>query len=183
VVLLALAITGRTAEAPPSSALALAEVSAAEILSEKEVGPIPPPQDPLYDEFLKEFKSLRGNQGRRRYLAGQVLGAAAEHHVDPDLLFALIAAESSFDSKAVSPKGARGLGQMMFATARVVAPTVVRRVEDLHDVPRNLYATALHLRQLLDEHGGDPRMTLRIYYAGPKGRYGKGLGWDVQPGR
>jgi len=65
VVLLALAITGRTAEAPPSSALALAEVSAAEILSEKEVGPIPPPQDPLYDEFLKEFKSLRGNQGRR----------------------------------------------------------------------------------------------------------------------
>jgi soluble lytic murein transglycosylase-like protein len=156
----------------------LAEASAAEILYEKEAGPIPPPQDPLYDEFLKEFKSLRGNEGHRRYLAGQVLAAAAEHYIDADLLFALIAAESNFDSNAVSSKGARGLGQMMFATARAVAPTIVRRAADLHDVPRNLYATALHLRQLLDEHDGDLRAALRTYYAGPKSRYGKRLGWD-----
>jgi soluble lytic murein transglycosylase-like protein len=177
-VLLVFTISGRTAEAPLSSAMPQAEASAAEILYEKEVGPIPPPQDRLYDEFLKEFKPLRGNEGRRRYLAGQVLAAAAEHYLDPDLLFALIAAESNFDGNAVSSKGARGLGQMMFATARAVAPAVVRRVEDLHDVPRNLYATALHLRQLLDEHGGDLRAALRTYYAGPKSRYGKRLDWD-----
>jgi len=177
VVLLALVITGRTAEAPLSGAMPLAEASAAEILYEKEVGPILPPQDLLYDEFLKEFKPLRGNAGRRRYLTGQVLAAAAEHYVDADLLFALIAAESSFDSNAVSSKGARGLGQMMFTTARAVAPGVVRRVEDLHDVPRNLYAAALHLRQLLDEHGGDLRAALRTYYAGPKSRYSKRLDW------
>ena len=177
VVLLALAISGRTAEAPLSSTMPLAEASAAEILHEKEVEPTPLPQDPQYDELLKEFRSLRGNEGRRRYLVGQVLTAAAEHYVDPDLLFALIAAESSFDGNAVSSKGARGLGQMMFATARAVAPAVVRRVEDLHDDPRNLYATALHLRLLLDGHGGDLRAALRTYYAGPKSRYGKRLDW------
>ena len=178
VVLLVFAISGRTAEAPLSRAMPLAEASAAEIPYETEVGPIPLPQDRMYDEFLNEFKPLRGNAVRRRYLTGQVLAAAAQHYVDADLLFALIAAESSFDSDAVSSKGARGLGQMMFATARAVAPGVVRRVEDLHDVPRNLYATALHLRQLLDEHGGDLRAALRTYYAGVKGGNGKIRDWD-----
>ncbi len=177
-VLLVFTISGCTAEAPLSSAMPLAEASAAEILYEKEVGPIPLPQDRMYDEFLNEFKPLRGNAARRRYLTGQVLAAAAEHYVDADLLFALIAAESSFDSNAVSSKGARGLGQMLFTTARAAAPGVIRRVDDLHDVPRNLYATALHLRQLLDEHGGDLRAALRTYYAGPKSRFGKRLDWD-----
>jgi soluble lytic murein transglycosylase-like protein len=55
---------------------------------------------------------------------------------------------------------------------------VVRWVEDLHDVPRNLYATARHLRQLLDEHGGDLRTALRTYYAGVKGGNGKIRDWD-----
>jgi soluble lytic murein transglycosylase-like protein len=66
----------------------------------------------------------------------------------------------------------------MFATARAVAPALILRVEDLHDVPRNLYATALHLRHLLVEHGGDLRAALRVYYAGPRSRYGKGSDWD-----
>jgi len=177
-VALGVAITGRTAEVPLPSAMLLVEASAAEVRNGGKVGLLPDVQDPLYDEFLNEFKPLRGNTARRRYLTGQVLAAAAEHYVDADLLFALIAAESSFDSNAVSSKGARGLGQMMFTTARAVAPGVIRRVEDLHDVPRNLYATALLLRQLLDEHGGDLRAALRTYYAGPKSRYGKRLDWD-----
>jgi soluble lytic murein transglycosylase-like protein len=175
---LAVAIPGRTAEAPLASAVRLVEASAAGIPQREEAALLPDLQDRMYDEFLNEFKPLRGNTARRRYLTGQVLAAAAEHYVDADLLFALIAAESSFDSNAVSSKGARGLGQMMFTTARAVAPGVIRRVEDLHDVPRNLYATALLLRQLLDEHGGDLRAALRTYYAGPKSRYGKRLDWD-----
>jgi len=127
-------------------------------------------QDPIYDEFLEQFVPLRGSPDRRRYLAEQVLAAATTHLVDPDLLLAVIAVESGFDSKAVSPRGARGLGQMMFATARAVAPDVVRRPEDLHDVRRNLYATALHLRTLLDEGRGDLRVVLRVYHGGPASR-------------
>lgn len=135
-------------------------------------------QDPLYDQFLQEYAPLRADAERRRYLMAQVLAAAAVHQLDPDLLFALVATESSFDSEAVSPKGARGLGQMLFATAQAVAPDAVRQPEDLHDVPRNLYATALHLRQLLDEVDGDLRWALRAYYAGAWDPQGYGRGGD-----
>ncbi|HEY7676336.1 MAG TPA: lytic transglycosylase domain-containing protein [Candidatus Methylomirabilis sp.] len=130
-------------------------------------------QDPLYDQFLQEYAPLRRDMVQRHYIADQVLTAAAAHQVDPDLLFALIAAESSFDSNAISPKGARGLGQMQFATARAVAPGAVQRPEDLHDVPKNLHATALHLRQLLGDGQGDLRWALRTYYAGT---------WDPKAG-
>jgi len=122
--------------------------------------------EPLYDEFLRQYAPLRGDGELRRFVTAQVLAAAAVHRLDPDLLFALIAVESGFNSEAVSPKKARGLGQMKFTTARDVAPDAVRRPEDLHDVPRNLHATALHLRQLLDETRGDLRRALRAYYAG-----------------
>ncbi len=122
--------------------------------------------DPLYDQYLQQYEPLRDDAERRRYVTAQVLAAAALHRLDPDLLFALIAAESSFDSEAVSHKEARGLGQMLFATARAVAPDAVRTPEDLHDVPRNLYATALHLRQLLGKTEGDLNSALRAYYAG-----------------
>ena len=134
--------------------------------------PAPPALlDPLYDEFLQQYAALRGDPDRRRYLTSQVVAAAATHRLDPDLLFGLIATESSFDSKAVSSKGARGLGQMIFTTAQAVAPRAVRQPEDLHDVPRNLYATALHLRQLLAEREGDLRAALRAYYAGAADRH------------
>ena len=132
-----------------------------------------PALDPLYDQFLQEYAPLRRDMAQRHYIAAQVLKAATAHQVDPDLLFALIAAESSFDSQAVSPKGARGLGQMQFATARAVAPGAVQRPEDLHDVPKNLQATALHLRQLLGDGQGDLRWALRTYYAGT---------WDPKAG-
>lgn len=143
-----------------------------------ERGLLPAVQDPLYDQFLQEYAPLRGDAERRRYLMAQVLAAAAVHQVDPDLLFALIAAESSFDSKAVSPKGARGLGQMQFATARAVAPGTVRHPEDLHDVPKSLHATALHLRQLLGDGKGDLRWALRAYYAGAWDPNGEGRDRD-----
>lgn len=173
VVALAVAGAGRPVETSSSSAVGLAEANIAGILYAREASP-PALHDPLYDEFLGEFGRLRGDGERRRHLTAQVLAAGAEHRVDPDLLFALIAAESSFDSEAVSSKGARGLGQMMFPTALAVAPGVVRRPEDLHDVRRNLYTTALHLRQLMDDRGGDLRAALRAYYGGSGVRSGQG---------
>ena len=131
---------------------------------------LPALEDPLYDQFLQEYHLLRDDPERRRYLAAQVVAAAVAHRLDPDLLFALIAAESSFDSDAVSPKGARGLGQIVFATARAVAPAAVRQPKDLHDVPRSLYVTALHLGQLLAEQHGDVREALGAYYTGSAAR-------------
>jgi soluble lytic murein transglycosylase-like protein len=54
----------------------------------------------------------------------------------------------------------------------------VGRPEDLHDVPRNLYATALLLRQLMDEGSGDLREALRAYHGGPRVGSGKGRDSD-----
>ncbi len=169
-IVLTAAVGGRTGDISGSSISGLAQASSPR---GREAVPADV-RDPLYDEFLMEFKRLRGDAARRRYLADQVLAASAEHRVDPDLLFALIAAESRFDSKAVSPKGARGLGQLMFRTARSVAPQEVRRPEDLHSVPRNLSATAGHLRQLMDEGSGDVRKALRAYHRGGEVRSAQG---------
>ena len=151
-------------------AVGAAEASTSERFLQGPTGPLAF-LDPLYDGFLQQYAPLRRDEERRHYLTAQVLAAATAHGLDPDLLFALIATESSFDSQAVSSKGARGLGQMIFTTARAAAPGTVRRPEDLHDVPRNLHATAVHLRKLLAERDGDLRDALRAYYAGEWDRY------------
>ncbi|MFB3819799.1 MAG: lytic transglycosylase domain-containing protein, partial [Candidatus Methylomirabilales bacterium] len=130
-------------------------------------GLFPPVADPVYDEALRAYPTLRGQPARRRMLAAQLLAAAAEQRVDPDLLFAVVAVESGFDARAVSPRGARGLGQLLFGTARAVAPDRVRRPADLHEPARNLDATARLLRQLLDQRRGDLDGALRAYYGGP----------------
>jgi Transglycosylase SLT domain len=149
-----IAITASWPESPPESTLPDQSVP-------RETG-----EDPIYDSFLQEFGVLRTDAARRRYLASEIVSAATRHQIDPDLLFALVAAESSFDHAALSSKGARGLGQLMFPTARAVAPTVVRRPDDLYSVPRNLDVTARYLRQLLFECGGNLRKALTRYNAG-----------------
>jgi len=125
----------------------------------------------VYDQFLQKFTALRRNSKRRQYLVRQVLAAASEYRVDPDLLFALIAVESGFNSAAISPKGARGLGQVMPTTARAIAPNVIRRPEDLYNVQRNLRVTALAVRRLLDKRAGDVWTALSEYTYGVADRH------------
>jgi hypothetical protein len=130
--------------------------------------------DPVYDHFLQKFRPLRLDAARRRYLAAQVMTAAIQNRVDPDLLFALVAVESSFNSAAVSPKGARGLGQVMFATGRTIAPKIVRQPEDLISIPRNLQFTAFYLRRLLMEQDGELGAALTAYHTGSASGYPSG---------
>ena len=128
----------------------------------------PPQTGPhqVYDHLLIEFAPLKRNAERRQYLVGQILTAATEQRVDPDLLFALIAVESGFNSAATSSNGARGLGQVMFTRARAVAPEMIRRPQDLYDIQRNLYVTALEIHRLLDRWAGDVWGALSEYTAG-----------------
>ncbi len=156
--------------------LLVAEINSAQA-SEFNIGPAERPKPPsavseqVYDHFLQEFTPLRRNSERRQYLVRQILAAASEHRVDPDLLFALVAVESGFNSAATSPKGARGLGQVMLTTARAIAPNVIRRPEDLYNVQRNLHVTALTVRRLLEKRAGNVWAALSEYTYGVADRH------------
>ena len=93
-------------------------------------------------------------------IAGVVLQAALAQALDPNLLHAVIAVESGYAQRAVSPRGARGLMQLMPATARAYG------VMDPFDADQNVRAGAKHLRHLLDHFGEDTTLALAAYNAG-----------------
>ena len=94
---------------------------------------------------------------------GELIFAAAERHqLNPTLVAALVRAESAYDPRAISHKGARGLMQLMPATARRFG---VAEHEIL--VPeRNVEAGTRYLRWLLDRFDGDVPRALAAYNAG-----------------
>ena len=95
--------------------------------------------------------------------------AASQHGVDYELLQALIATESGFDAKAVSPKGAVGLMQLMPATAHRfgVSADARRTVEQkLADPAVNVPAGTRYLRYLLDLFPGRMDLAVAAYNAG-----------------
>ncbi len=94
--------------------------------------------------------------------------AAYDTDLDPALLHAVIQTESAYRSKAVSPKGAVGLMQLMPATAKRFGVT------DRTDVTDNVYGGARFLRYLLNLFDNDFELALAGYNAGENAvkRYG-----------
>jgi soluble lytic murein transglycosylase-like protein len=86
--------------------------------------------------------------------------AAKAANIQADLLHAVIAVESAYDARAVSPKGAQGLMQLMPATAALYA------VRNPYDPAQNLKAGARHLHRLLIEFEYDLALALAAYNAG-----------------
>lgn len=86
--------------------------------------------------------------------------AAQRYALSPDLLAALVWQESRWHPAALSPKGARGLAQLMPATAHALAV-------DASDPAANLAGGAQYLRQMLDLFDGDVERALAAYNAGP----------------
>lgn len=82
--------------------------------------------------------------------------------LDPRLVLAVIAAESAFDTKAVSPRNARGLMQLMPETADRYG------VRDPFDSEQNIRGGTTYLRWLLRRFAGDLTLTLAAYNAGEK---------------
>jgi len=100
---------------------------------------------------------------------GELIQTAAQKYgVDADLLFSVIAAESNFNSKAISRRGARGLMQLLPATATRLGVT------DIFDPAQNIDAGTRYLRDLMARYQGDLVLTLAAYNAGPGAvqRYG-----------
>ena len=98
-----------------------------------------------------------------------VLREAALAALDPDLIGAVIYAESRYDPAAVSPRGALGLMQIMPETGAWIAQQLglpEPAARDLLDVELNIRLGAWYLRYLLDRFG-DPETALAAYNAGP----------------
>lgn len=91
-----------------------------------------------------------------------ICAAAQRYGVAPPLLKAVMAAESNFDPRAVSDKGATGLMQLMPSTARDMY------VADVLDPAQNIDGGARYLRVLQDRYGGDLEKVLAAYNAGPE---------------
>jgi soluble lytic murein transglycosylase-like protein len=86
--------------------------------------------------------------------------AADRQHLAAALVHAVIAVESGYRPRALSPRGAAGLMQLMPATAARYGVT------DVFDPAQNIDAGTRHLRTLLDRYGQDAPSALAAYNAG-----------------
>lgn len=113
-----------------------------------------------YDGFQSEFENA-------------ILSASKRYHVDPDLVKAVIKVESNFNPRAVSPKKAMGMMQLIPETASIYG------VGDPFDPDDNIDGGVRHLRDLIEYFGGDLELALSAYNAGKDAviRYG----YDIPP--
>lgn len=117
------------------------------------------PTKPYYRRVLA-FGLPRGTDLTAGPYAELIDASAREHGVDPDLVRAIIRAESNFDRRAVSRKGAQGLMQLMPDTAFRYA------VRDPFDPADNIRGGVQYLRFLHDTFPGRLSLVVAAYNAG-----------------
>ncbi len=104
--------------------------------------------------------SLNGFTTGDATVDGFILESGKRNGVDPVLLYAQMHQESSFKRGAISPKGARGLMQLMPGTAARFGVT------NIFDPKQNIEGGARYMRFLLDHFDGDVNLALAGYNAG-----------------
>lgn len=110
-------------------------------------------------------KPSRRGAGVERW-EGLIQRYAPEYGVDPNIIRAMMWQESSGDPSVTSNKGARGLMQLIPATARAYGLRVGDGIDERTDPAKNLQAGIHYFADLLKEFGGDVRLALAGYNAG-----------------
>ncbi len=114
-----------------------------------------------------------------------VFATAQEHKIDPYLVFAIIRAESKYQTTAESPVGARGLMQIMPETAEWIAQQnniEDFKLEELHDPEINIKFGSWYIANLMQEYQELP-LAVAAYNAG-RGKVGSWIEeniWDGNP--
>lgn len=86
---------------------------------------------------------------------------SAKYHVEASLIRSIVQHESGFNPLSKSAAGAMGLMQLMPATARGLG------VKNPYNAQENIEGGVKYFKQLLDQYGGDEKMALAAYNAGP----------------
>jgi hypothetical protein len=121
-------------------------------------------------EKAKAAESVKPAQEKNYYVESgalsnvpfsEIISAKCDkYNVDPSLVKSIIKAESNFNPQAVSPKGARGLMQLMPSTA---ADMGVRKI---FDPEQNIDGGVKYLRYLLKNFNGDVELSVAAYNCG-----------------
>jgi soluble lytic murein transglycosylase-like protein len=107
------------------------------------------------------LSSVAGKEAER-LLHPIVIQAAGRHQVDPALIKAIIMAESGYNARAISKRGAKGLMQLMPATALSLG------VEDVFNPKQNISGGVRYFKQLVNQFNGDVKLALAAYNAGSR---------------
>lgn len=109
------------------------------------------------DPFASALPAVRVSPGDVR---GAIAAASQRYGVSRDLIEAVAWQESRYRQSAVSPKGATGVMQLMPGTARDLGV-------DRFDLAQNVHGGTAYLSKMLNRFGGDVRLALAAYNAGP----------------
>ncbi len=122
----------------------------------------------IEQEFKPISKTLREVPGIAKTVAEKVnefddiiKDAEKKFSIDENIIKAIIAAESNGNSNAISPKKAKGVMQLIDATAKTMG------VKNIFDPRENIFGGTKYLRQMLDKFDGNLDLALASYNAGP----------------
>ena len=115
-----------------------------------------------FEQAPAEAKLVGAGEARSLDLNGIIASASSSSKIDADFIASVIRAESANNPRAVSPKGAKGLMQLMPSTASDLG------VKDSFDPAENVAGGVRYLRDLLLQYNGDAAKALAAYNAGPR---------------